>query len=159
MNIFATYECPVESAQVLDDKRVVKMILESAQLLWNVASLAGKEAAYRPTHINHPCAVWVRESRQNYDWLVEHFHALCSEYRLRYKKVHACFKFRDIFYDNRDLVPEIYLFPFKNCTPYKDMPVHDAYRKALLEKWAVDKREPTWYQEKVPEDQRIYLFD
>lgn len=159
MNIFATYECPVESAQVLDDKRVIKMILESAQLLWNVASLAGLESAYKPTHVNHPCAIWVRQTRQNYDWLLQHFHSLCIEYRQRYKKQHACVKFADIFYDNREIVPEIQLLPFSNCTPHKDLPVHEAYRKTLLEKWAVDKRTPTWYQEALPEDQRIYLFD
>ena len=33
MNIFALDPCPVKSAQYLDDKRVIKMILESAQLI------------------------------------------------------------------------------------------------------------------------------
>lgn len=158
MNIFATYDCPVESAQVLDDKRVVKMILESAQLLWNVASLAGRPAAYRPTHVNHPCAVWVRQTRQNYDWLLEHFYALSTEYRRRYKKQHACVKFNDIFLDNRELVPDLELLPFMNCTPFKDMPVHHAYQAALLDKWLNDKRTPTWYSMPLSESQRESLF-
>ena len=34
MNIFATSPCPVKSAEILDDKRVIKMILESAQILY-----------------------------------------------------------------------------------------------------------------------------
>lgn len=43
---------------------------------------------YSATHINHPCSIWVRESVENYNWLVDHFFALANEYTYRYGKHH-----------------------------------------------------------------------
>ena len=62
------------------------MILETAQLLCSVHEPG--EAPYRRTHYNHPCSVWARASRQNYDWLVRLGLALADEYAVRYGKVH-----------------------------------------------------------------------
>lgn len=100
------------------DRHVVKMILETAQLLSTAHRvLDGKETivegyvddfgikhrkkklwvlddAREPvlclaTHINHPSAVWCRQSVENYNWLVDHLHALGQEYTYRYGKRHA----------------------------------------------------------------------
>ncbi len=46
---------------------------------------------YVATHINHPSAIWVRESNNNYNWLYSLFLELCKEYEYRYGKVHKCF--------------------------------------------------------------------
>jgi hypothetical protein len=95
------------------DRHVVKMILESAQLLSTAHRvLDGKEwvdsssgrrikrfalndereyVMYKSTHINHPSAIWVRQSVENYLWLVEHFEALLNEYTYRYNKKHKCY--------------------------------------------------------------------
>ena len=43
---------------------------------------------YRATHINHPSAVWVRQSDSNYIWLASLLICLCEEYTFRYGKVH-----------------------------------------------------------------------
>jgi len=43
---------------------------------------------YSATHINHPSAVWVRQSAQNYIWLAELLEECCKEYTHRYEKVH-----------------------------------------------------------------------
>lgn len=114
MNIFYLSHSPVESAQWMVDRHVVKMILESAQLLSTAhryldgVEFVGKSKTgrkktswvlkderetvlYEATHINHPSAVWVRKSVENYLWLVEHFHALGKEYTYRYGKTHKCF--------------------------------------------------------------------
>ena len=48
-----------------------------------------KRQAYKSTHKNHPCTVWVRETRSNYLWAVAHWKALGDEYTKRYGKVHA----------------------------------------------------------------------
>jgi len=45
---------------------------------------------YQATHINHPCAVWARESETNYSWLYSLFVELNKEYTHRYGKVHKC---------------------------------------------------------------------
>ena len=100
MNIFVTDPSPTVSAQSLPDKHVVKMPLESCQMLAIVASTKwghgfGKlpkldgtpyltdKGAFR----GHPCTIWAQE---NYRWLIEHGLALCAEYTHRYGKVHSC---------------------------------------------------------------------
>ena len=86
MNIFVLDESPVVSAKYACDKHVVKMILESAQMLCSVQPEG--TAPYKRTHYNHPCTKWVRESSRNYEWLLIHAYALCDEYTRRYDKVH-----------------------------------------------------------------------
>ncbi len=69
MNIFALDTDPVTCAQYHCDKHVIKMILESVQMLSTTCSILGAEAPYKPTHANHPCTKWVRESWENFGWL------------------------------------------------------------------------------------------
>jgi hypothetical protein len=45
---------------------------------------------YKPTHINHPSAIWSRTSFDNYNWLVQHLGGLLQEYTARYNKIHKC---------------------------------------------------------------------
>lgn len=97
MNIFVLDKDPILAAQLQCDKHVVKMILESAQLLSGVhRKLLGDRitptadaALYKQTHINHPCSIWARACAENYNWLVDHFFALLEEYTYRYGRVHA----------------------------------------------------------------------
>lgn len=89
MNIFYLDKSPYKAAKLQCDKHVVKMILETAQLLSTAhAELDGESPAYKPTHKNHPSAVWVRGSLQHYIWTVVHLKALGSEYERRYGRVH-----------------------------------------------------------------------
>ena len=92
MNIFFLHFNPTKAAEYHCDKHVVKMILETAQLLytahWVEARMNLPQNAYKKTHMNHPCAIWVRESLANYMWLCELGLALCAEYTYRYGRVH-----------------------------------------------------------------------
>jgi len=88
MNIFVTSPCPTKSAQVLPDKLIVKMPVETCQLLSIVAS--DKWGHGYGTLPN--CTIWVNESEENARWLIAHGFALCEEYAARYGKVHTCFK-------------------------------------------------------------------
>ena len=95
MNIFVLDENPKLAAQYHCDKHVVKMILESAQMLSTAHAVIdnnGKqvEGMYKPTHVNHPCNIWVRESAANYYWLLQLFQYLLEEYTYRYSKHHKC---------------------------------------------------------------------
>jgi hypothetical protein len=45
---------------------------------------------YSATHVNHPSAIWVRQSVGNYIWLSDLLVKLCKEYTYRYGKVHKC---------------------------------------------------------------------
>ena len=110
MNIFYLHQDPDIAAKAMTDKHVVKMILESAQLLstahrvldgiaYKKATASGAQITrythplplYQATHINHPSAIWVRESADNYMWLYSHFLSLCSEYTRRYGKTHRSY--------------------------------------------------------------------
>jgi hypothetical protein len=88
MNIFVLDENPTTCAQYHCDKHVVKMILETAQLLCGVHWSVGSEAPYKLSHKNHPCSIWVRECIENYVWLCDLGLELCKEYTHRYGKVH-----------------------------------------------------------------------
>lgn len=90
MNIFYIDPCPVKAAQMQCDKHVVKMVLESSQMLCAAHHVVegGAPVPYRLAHKNHPSTVWVRSNRKHYDWLYRHFQGLSEEYTERYGKVH-----------------------------------------------------------------------
>jgi len=98
VNIFALDVNPERAARMHCDRHVVKMILESAQLLSTALSARDAPAAawltrqglcYRPTHRHHPCTLWAIHSRGNHTWLEHLALALCREYTYRYGKEHA----------------------------------------------------------------------
>ena len=103
MNIFVTNPDPSVSAQCLPDKHVVKMPLETCQMLSIVCSeewghdygkiyrndgqpYQTKKGAFR----NHPCTIWANDTLENAWWLLTHGLALCAEYTHRYGKIHSC---------------------------------------------------------------------
>lgn len=94
MNIFFLSLNPKEAARLHCDKHVVKMIIESAQLLYSAHWTLNPEGlladAYKLAHKNHPCAIWVRISITNYMWLASLAWWLCKEYQYRYgdHKIH-----------------------------------------------------------------------
>lgn len=88
MNIFYLAHNPRDCAEMHCDKHVVKMILETAQLLSTAHHMLGSDAPYKVTHKNHPSAVWARSGLKQYNWLYGLLNALSDEYTLRYGKVH-----------------------------------------------------------------------
>ena len=89
MNVFFVDRDPVIAARQLCDVHVVKMAVESAQILSTVQHRYGRPAPYRPTHPKHPCVLWAAERVENYVWLHLHAQALCEEYTFRYGKQHG----------------------------------------------------------------------
>nr|WP_237729054.1 pyrimidine dimer DNA glycosylase/endonuclease V [Vibrio fluvialis] len=73
-------------AQYHCDQHVVKMILESVQLLCTALNKKGFETPYKSTHVKHPCVLWVEESYDNFLWLTELVRELNTEYKFRYDK-------------------------------------------------------------------------
>ena len=89
MNLFYLDRDPVEAARLQCDRHVVKMILETAQMLSTAhIELDGDQVAYKSTHKNHPSTVWVRSSAKAYAWAFTHMVSLGGEYLKRYGKVH-----------------------------------------------------------------------
>jgi hypothetical protein len=153
------------------DKHVVKMVLESAQLLSTVHRTLDTpnipDFIYKATHKNHPCSVWARESVANYVWLVDHALALCVEYTYRYKKIH---KSHDIILWCRNHIPAIekteFTAPaqampdrFKNEDPvvaYRDYYFLEK-REKMPVYWAKDRKAPDWYYNRIKES-LLFLF-
>lgn len=161
MNIFTTSPSAYKSAWILDDKRVNKMIIESAQILSTTIHLhTGKffSDLLKPTHTNHPIVRWAMKI-PNWSWLLAHFNALLWEFNKRYQHPHT--------YDTRlmgvalGLAFRRYVNPenhqmvlykpndFYNCTPFPELPTFFAYRKTLVSKWQQDKRPPTWHRKQI----------
>jgi hypothetical protein len=92
MNIFFLDQDPYKAAEYLCDKHVVKMVLESAQIMstiWNEENPDHDlDFTYRSTHKNHPCVKWARKCFENYQWLSRHAIGLLVEYTHRYGKHH-----------------------------------------------------------------------
>ena len=94
MNIFYLDSDPVKAAQIQYNKHVVKMILESAQMLCTAHHHYAKLydyktfVPYKKAHYNHPSTIWTRGNRSQYLWLYNHMLALGEEYTKRYNKTH-----------------------------------------------------------------------
>lgn len=134
MNIFVLDLDPVVAAQSLCDKHVVKMVLESAQILSTVQSLFDIPSLYRPTHRNHPCTLWTRESLENYRWLLEHARGIAREYTYRYGKRHKSEAVLDYCSENAPKLPRSALTPFALAMPeiYRGACVVESYRAYYL---------------------------
>ena len=108
MNIFYLHKDPIEAAKQSCDKHVVKMIVESAQMLstahrmidgnlytdktkagrnikrWKHPNPNMEKTLYKACHTGHPSTVWVMQSAYNYHWLYKHMMALNTEFKMRY---------------------------------------------------------------------------
>lgn len=137
MNIFVTDLCPIKSAQALPDKHIVKMPLETCQMLSIVASekwgygfgdlpkLDGTpyktdKGAFR----NHPCTIW---AAQRWSWLIRHGLALCDEYTYRYGKIHSC---------EKTILHAEKIFPFQYLGSVADKTWE--FTRAMPDQWKYD---------------------
>lgn len=154
MNIFVLDGAPHKAARYHCDRHVVKMILESAQILCTVAHKYGLDAPYRATHHNHPCTLWAGESSANWDWLVALSAALNQEYRSRFNHTvdHKSWTVISHLEKPRSF-PETTLTPFAQAMPEKYRAATDpvaAYRafyigeKASFATWK-HSDQPDWF--------------
>lgn len=86
MNIFILDNDIKTCAQYHCDQHVVKMILESVQILCTVLNKKGFSTSYKSTHANHPCVLWAGASFDNFLWLSDLTLELNKEYKYRYDK-------------------------------------------------------------------------
>jgi hypothetical protein len=180
MNIFYLHNDPKVCAEMHVDKHCVKMILEYAQLLSTahrfldgtlvdgysktgrkqkryVLSDSRDSILYSATHINHPSAVWVRQSDKNYDWLFSLFEALMHEYTYRYGKNHACEKLlwelevrpnnipRGNFTEPTPAMPDVVKVVGDSITSYRNYYLQN---KSHLWSWKGkinSRKEPQWF--------------
>jgi hypothetical protein len=175
MNIFVLDRDAATAAKMMCDKHVVKMILESCQLLSTAhhvldgdplhvntgkrkykTFVCTKKNICKATMVNHPCTIWTRETRSNYLWLWKHAYALCKEYTRRYNKTHIMeHMLLNELYDVPVNIAKGPITPFAQAMPdaYRDQNAIVAYRKYYINeksrfaKWKLNDV-PEWFDKK-----------
>jgi hypothetical protein len=146
MNIFYLHPNPRRCARWHCDKHVVKMILESCQLLYTIHWMTTTEIepshihcapnrGYKPTHQKHPCVLWLCESIENYRWLVKLARCLSDEYTFRYGKTHSCLEHIHWLSYVEPTLPQVSFTPPRCAMPdkYKHSNPLVAYRRYYSE--------------------------
>lgn len=149
MNIFVLDRNPVLAAKMQCDQHVVKMVLETAQLL---CSAIGEGAPYKRTHYNHPCSVWARDTRGNFLWLLSHGFALADEYKFRFHRTHAsqpvlewCETYTLSGFE--EMTPFAQAMPeeFRGPDPVLAYRSYYKARKSGFARWAHERAPPDWW--------------
>lgn len=179
MNLFILDENPIKAAQLQCDKHVVKMIIESAQMLSTAhrmldgyvekrPSKSGKriinywvhpkpimeERLYKAVHHNHPCTVWTMQTDGNYHWHYDHFIALLDEYTHRYNKEHSTAKLTETLLQPPRNIPRGKLTPFALAMKNEPQCIHEgdpvrSYQEYYQTKQ--DRFKMAWTNRDIPE--------
>jgi hypothetical protein len=158
LQIFVLSINPRRSARMLSDKDIIKMIVESSQILsscHHIYNSRYKNKLYKKIQIIDPYVIWVCKSKSNYLWLVEYLDELYKEYFFRYNKKH---KSKEIFKFLKKVpknLLDIGLTKFPQALPekYKSKSAITAYRKFYASekiysaKWNKRKK-PKWIYNK-----------
>lgn len=163
MNIFAVSRHPRKCARALDDKRLNKMILETAQILCTVINEAHGDqlTPYRSCHVNHPITLWAKDDIWRHRWLYRLGVAYQDEIWHRRKTQHSSYR---VLAELDTRFPYLSMFEadprridFHNGARHKGLgldfthlPVHEAYRSYLNARWPGDKRKPVWTNRRPP---------
>jgi len=165
MNIFYLDSDPVKAAQIQYNKHVVKMILESAQMLCTAHHCYGNaeqklNVPYKQAHLNHPSTIWARKSRATYKWLYLHMMALGNEYTKRYGKTHLtitkCAKFLNVppvhiqgdeWSEPPQCMPDQYKVPGCSITAYWNYYEQEKYTIAAKDEELIFR--PKKYEKKI----------
>jgi len=159
MNIFFLDKTPEKSAQYHCDKHVVKMVLETAQMLCSAYRkhyIIDEDDLYKIAHPKHPMTLWVGQAHMNFKFALDLLKCLSNEYASRYGKVHKSSKIYDLFINKYTRWHEwdgCFTTP-PQCMPdeYKHEDYVTAYRnyykgaKKYFAKWEKLNNEPEWWK-------------
>ena len=168
MNIFVLDNNPKIAAMDMDDVRVPKMCVESAQMMASALRRHGATDSmmpltkagtpYKGGHKHHPCTVWAGDTRYNFEWLASHAKELCFQYFLRFGKTHACeapikemTKLKYVIYPEKvNHNKNAGMTPFAQAMPdeYKDKDAVKAYRNYYQSK--VNSKGGVKYVRRIP---------
>lgn len=177
MNVFVLDLDIKKCASYHCDKHIVKMILEYAQLLstahrvldgkqktilsksgrkqkiWVLEDKISEKNLYQAVSVNHPCGIWVRQSKANYTWLHTLLTECLFEYYDRYEKEHKTSRILLDLFPAPNNIPDGPLSEFPQAMPDECKVVGDpvkAYRnyynmhKHRFAKWK-NGNTPEWY--------------
>ena len=157
MNIFVLDLDPIKCARYHCDQHVVKMILESVQILCTAFNKKGFDTPYKSTHTKHPCVLWAEESFDNVRWLMRLARALNSEYKYRYRKSqdHASIlvldRLKALRFESLGLTPFPQAMPDKYKVPEDPVAAYRRFyvgEKLRFATWT-RRRRPAWIEELI----------
>ena len=149
MNIFFLDKHPVIAAQMQCNKHVVKMVLETAQMLSTAARAKGHDAGYKSAYPKHPMTLWVSQSADNFRWAWLHGMSLAKEYTNRYDRIHKSQEILEQL-ENYATGDEAHITEPPQCMPdeYKTKNYVEAYRNYYV---GDKKRFAKYTNRKIPE--------
>jgi hypothetical protein len=169
LNLFVTDPNPTVCAMNLDDKRIGKLLMECNQMM----SLAIKshwpddndsyafwetptELTSGQTYLNHPVSIWVRQTRANFLWTLQHAVSLSNEFQHRFNRDHASANRLTFMRRYSEVIPDGELTSFQNSAKngeidFTFLPVPDSYRHYLAARWCTDKRAVNFTGRNSPE--------
>ena len=138
MNIFHLHKDPKTCAEYHCDKHVVKMILETAQMLSTAyhRHFDNGTELYKTAFPKHPMTIWVGNSGANFFWTIQLLDQLIYQYTVRYKKVHTTIRISNLFHSKykywHDLTGDFTTPP--QCMPeqYKHKDYITAYKQYYI---------------------------
>ena len=161
MNIFGIDTNTTSCATYHADRHIVKMPLETAQMvsfvyyhkdLWD-GEVPNLLMNFSAGHDKHPCSLWLRENLVNFLWTCEFGIKLIEEYRFRYdsQKHERCKMIFEWSLDNLPNLPVAEFTPFAKAMPeeYKVDCSIESYRnyyrmgKSELHQWT-KRNKPEW---------------
>ena len=161
MNIFGIDTDTTSCATYHTDRHIVKMPLETAQMvsfvyyhkdLWD-GEVPNLLMNFSAGHDKHPCSLWLRENLVNFLWSCELGIKLIEEYRFRYdsQKHERCKMIFEWSLDNLPNLPVAEFTPFAKAMPeeYKVDCSVESYRnyyrmgKSELHQWT-KRNKPEW---------------
>jgi hypothetical protein len=157
MNIFVLNKCHQHNVQAYVDSHVSKMVLETAQLLstchhWYEPT--NTKPIYKPSHVNHPCSVWLRQTSGNYRWLCSLWYHMHKEFQYRFRKDHKSFtSLHQVLRNKPTGIPSGPVTEHPQCMPdvYRCKDVITAYRsyyvgeKQHIAVWT-KRNKPSWFK-------------
>ena len=155
MNIFVLDMNIERCARYHCDQHVVKMILESTQIVCTVLNKKGFTTPYKSTHTKHPCVLWAGESFDNLQWLISLARALNREYQYRYRKseqhvsIHVLDQVKTMRFESLGLTEFAQAMPEKYKVPGDPVRAYRAFyigEKLRFAKWT-RRRKPMWIKE------------
>jgi len=142
MNIFHLHRNPKICAEYHCDKHVVKMILETGQMLSTAYRRHFDEChhygidLYKTAFPKHPMTIWVGDSGANFFWTIQLLDQLIYQYTIRYRKVHSTIKISNMFHKTykywHDLTGDFTTPPLCMPDKYKCDDYIQAYRNYYI---------------------------
>lgn len=152
MNVFLPYKSFDKCAEVLDDKRLVKQILECRQIL-NMIATKKSNQEYKNPYLHHPVVAHYFNQEKH---IVDYALAMCREFHYRFNRWHS---YHESFIQDMRMYDKPFLPIFAKGNKHDPSHIRETnfdkvcelFKQRLVEKWDNNKQFPNWTKRPLPE--------